>query len=124
MGNVKVAVRSRGTVIDGVRITKYDTMEVVIEKYIKAWRKKTPFRFSEFAREIETRFGIKVTFEAFCGITAFCENVNKARHEYIFAYIGGRRYVYRIYNVIWVEDKKDDPIIAHYSHVERVNTPA
>jgi len=123
MGNVKTAVRSRGTVIGGVRITKYDTMEDVIEKYIKAWRKKTPFRFSEFAREIETRFGIKVTFEAFCGISAFCENVNKARHEYIFAYIGGRRYVYRIYNVIWVDDG-DDPIIAHYTHVERVNTPA
>jgi hypothetical protein len=123
MGNVKTAVRSRGTVIGDVRITKYDTMEDVIEKYIKAWRKKTPFRFSEFAREIETRFGIKVTFEAFCGITAFCENVNKARHEYIFAYIAGKRYVYRIYNVIWV-DNGDDPIIAHYTHVERVNTPA
>jgi hypothetical protein len=123
MGNVKTAVRSRGMTVDGVRITKYDTMEDVIEKYIKAWRKKTPFRFSEFAREIETRFGIKVTFEAFCGITAFCENVNKARHEYIFAYIAGKRYVYRIYNVIWV-DNGDDPIIAHYTHVERVNTPA
>jgi hypothetical protein len=123
MGNVKTAVRSRGMTVDGVRITKYDTMEDVIEKYIKAWRKKTPFRFSEFAREIETRFGIKVTFEAFCGITAFCENVNKARHEYIFAYIVGKRYVYRIYNVIWV-DNGDDPIIAHYTHVERVNTPA
>jgi hypothetical protein len=123
MGDVKTAVRSRGMTVDGVRITKYDTMEDVIEKYIKAWRKKTPFRFSEFAREIETRFGIKVTFEAFCGITAFCENVNKARHEYIFAYIAGKRYVYRIYNVIWV-DNGDDPIIAHYTHVERVNTPA
>jgi hypothetical protein len=123
MGDVKTAVRSRGMTVDGVRITKYDTMEDVIEKYIKAWRKKTPFRFSEFARTIETRFGIKVTFEAFCGITAFCENVNKARHEYIFAYIAGKRYVYRIYNVIWV-DNGDDPIIAHYTHVERVNTPA
>jgi hypothetical protein len=123
MVNGQVPVRSRGTVIGGVRVSKYDDMETVIEKMIRAWKKKTPFRFSDFAKEVESRFAIKVTFEPFNAISAFCENVNKARHEYIFAYIAGKRVVYRIYNVIWVDDG-DDPIIAHYTHVERVNTPA
>jgi hypothetical protein len=124
MVGVKTAVRSRGTTIAGVRVSKCDDMGDVIEKMIRAWRKKAPFRFSDFAKEVEARFAVKVTFEPYNTVSGCYGNVCRARYEYIFAHIAGQRVIYRIYNIVWVEDKRDDPIIAYYSRVERVNTPA
>jgi hypothetical protein len=124
MAGVREPVRSRGTYVAGVRITKFDSMEDVVEKMIRAWRKRTPFRFSEFAKEVESRFGVRVTFEPLGTVSNTCGSVCRARHQYVFAHIAGRRCVYRLCNIVWVEDREDDPIIAHYSRVERVDTPA
>jgi hypothetical protein len=124
MAGAKAPVRFRGTRIGGVRIARHDSMEDVIEKMIRAWRKRTPFRFSEFAKEVESRFGIKVTFEPLGTVSNACGSVCRARHQYVFAHIAGRRHVYRLCNIVWVDDKKDDPVIAFYTRVERVSAPA
>jgi hypothetical protein len=124
MVGVREPVRSRGTTIGGIRITKYDDLETVIEKMIRAWRRRLPYRFSEFAKEVESRFGVRVTFEPLGTVSNTCGTVHRARHQYVFAHIAGRRVTYRLWNVVWVEDKKDDPVIAHYTKVERVSAPA
>jgi hypothetical protein len=124
MAGERVAVRSRGFVLAGVRVTKYDTLEDVIGKVIRAWRKKTPFRFSELAKEVESRFGVKVTFETHAPVAGSCGNVARAEYEYIIAHAGVQRFAYRVFNVVWVDDEKGDPVIAHYTRVEKVNQPA
>jgi hypothetical protein len=124
MGSAKTPVRSRGFTLAGVRVTKYDDLEDVIGKVIRAWRKKTPFRFSELARELERTFAVEVAFETLGTVSGSCGTVHRARHQYVVVRMAGRRVAYRLWNIVWVEDKKDDPVIAHYTKVERVKPPA
>jgi hypothetical protein len=124
MSVVREPVRSRGFALAGVRVSKYDTLEDVIEKLIKAWRRRLPYRFSELARELERTFAVEVAFETLGTVSGSCGTVHRARHQYIVVRMAGRRVAYRLWNIVWVEDKKDDPVIAHYTKVERVKPPA
>lgn len=124
MSGVREPVRSRGFTLAGVRVSKYDTLEDVIGKVIRVWRRRLPYRFSELARELERTFAVEVAFETLGTVSGSCGTVHRARHQYVVVRVAGRRVAYRLWNIVWVEDKKDDPIIAFYTRVEKVNQPA
>jgi len=124
MAGGRVPVRSRGFTVAGVRVSRYDDLETVVEKMIRAWRRRLPYRFSDLARELERVFGVEAAFETLGTVSGSCGTVHRARHQYIVVQMAGRRVTYRLWNVVWVEDKKDDPVIAHYTKVERIKPPA
>ena len=124
MSGVREPVRSRGFTLAGVRVSKYDTLEDVVGKVIRAWRRRLPYRFSELARELDRLFAVEASFETLGTVSGSCGTVHRARHQYIVVRVAGRRVAYRLWDVVWVEDKKDDPVIAHYTRVERVEPPA
>ena len=124
MSGVREPVRSRGFTLAGVRVSKYDTLEDVVGKVIRVWRRRLPYRFSELARELDRLFAVEASFETLGTVSGSCGTVHRARHQYIVVRVAGRRVAYRLWDVVWVEDKKDDPVIAHYTKVERVEPPA